>query len=52
MGMYKRFAQERVDQPRDHVLIFDVIIGDVVQMLKEQNLEHQHQIAGFTTGLS
>lgn len=33
-------------------LIFDVVIGDVLQMLKDQDLEHQHQVAGFTTDLA
>ena len=33
-------------------LIFDAVIGDVVQMLKDQNLEHQHHVVGFTTGLA
>ena len=33
-------------------LIFDVVIGDIIQMLKNQNLEHQHHVAGFTTGLA
>ena len=33
-------------------LLFNVVIGDVVQMLKDQNLEHQHHVVGFTTGLA
>ena len=31
-------------------MICDVVIADVVQMLKDQNLEHQHQVIGFKTG--
>ena len=33
-------------------MIFDVVIADVVEMLKDQNLEHRHHIAGLTTSLA